>query len=34
MSTYRVCARIDLDAFEHNVKEIQKKIGPVRALWA
>ena len=28
MSTYRVCARIDLDAFEHNVKEIQKKIGP------
>ncbi len=28
MSTYRVCAQIDLDAFDHNVKEIQKKIGP------
>ena len=28
MSTYRVCARIDLDALRHNVKEIMKKIGP------
>ncbi len=27
MSTYRVCARINLDAFEHNVKEIKNKIG-------
>lgn len=27
MSIYRVCARIDLDAFRHNVNEIKKKIG-------
>lgn len=27
MNIYRVCARIDLDAFEHNVNEIKKKIG-------
>ncbi len=27
MNTYRVCARIDLDAFRHNVIEIKKKIG-------
>lgn len=27
MNTYRVCARIDLDAFEHNVKEIRKKVA-------
>ena len=27
MSTYRACARIDLDAFRHNVEEIKKKTG-------
>ena len=27
MSTYRVCAQIDLDAFEHNVLEIKNKLS-------
>lgn len=27
MSTYRVCAQIDLDAFEHNVEEIKRTMG-------
>ena len=26
MSTYRVCACIDMDAFRHNIKEIRKHI--------
>lgn len=28
MSTYRYCANIDLDAFEHNISQIKKKLAP------